>query len=202
MKMMLSKIKERFHKLEGKKETLNTLLEKNKKKVAAFQKKKIAIEKAQAIIQEVAKSTQENLKFHIEDIVQMGLDICFDDIKFVLDFELKRGRTEANIYFEVNDEKINPMDAFGGGVLDIVSFSLRVACWSLSNKDNTLILDEPIKNLDAENMPKAIELLKQLSEKLGIQFIVITHNDLISEAANTVYKVIKKDSVSTVKRIK
>lgn len=199
--MTLTECKNKYQKLLSKKEIFEESIKQDNTKLKRLKKREIAIEKVRAIIQEVAKRTQENLKIHIEDIVQMGLDICFSDITFVLDFEVKRGKTEAGIYFEQNGYKMKPFDSYGGGVLDIASFALRVACWSLGNTNNTIILDEPIKNLDVENMPKAIELLKQLSEKLGIQFIIVTHNEMIAEIANTVYKVVKNGEVSEARRM-
>ena len=47
---------------------------------------------------------------------------------------------------------------------------------------------------------KASELLKELSDKLDLQFIVVSHTPSLAGTANRVFKVVQKDGVSTVRR--
>jgi len=104
--------------------------------------------KAQKVIQTVAQDTQNKLKFHIQDIVQLALDTCYPEVyKFCVDFEIKRGKTEAKLFFLKDGEEINPIEAAGGGVVDLAAFALRIAAWSLGKSDNTIVLDEPFKHL-------------------------------------------------------
>jgi DNA repair exonuclease SbcCD ATPase subunit len=140
------------------------------------------VEKAQVFIQTVAKETQDQLKIHLQDIVQLALDSVFpDEFEFAVEFEIKNGRTEASLLFMDSGQPIEPMDAAGGGVSDIVSFALRFAVWSLGNSEPFIILDEPFKNIDATRQPKAKQILKRLVEKLKLQVIMITHDlDMIN----------------------
>ena len=160
------------------------------------------IEQAQIIIQQVGKQTQEQIKFHIEDIVSLAIDSIFPDTyKFGLNFDIKRNKTEVEIcFYDENNTKINPMDSTGGGIIDITSFALRVAMWSLKTgkKNNTIILDEPMKFLSRDLAPKGAELLKKLSEKLNIQFILSTHNQDLIEFSDRVFEVKKINNISKV----
>jgi ABC-type sugar transport system ATPase subunit len=38
-----------------------------------------------------------------------------------------------------------------------------------------MIFDEPMRFLSKDLVPKAIEMIKMLSEKLGLQFIMVSH---------------------------
>lgn len=145
------------------------------KRVGEFEKKKtnltsrlLAIEAAQVFIQQVAKETQEQLRYHIEDIVQLALDAVFpDQYEFKVMFEIKRGKTEARLCFLRDNIEIDPLNSAGGGVSDVVAFALRLSVWSLGKTRKVMILDEPFRYLSKDLQPKAGEMLRKLSHKIG-----------------------------------
>ncbi len=158
------------------------------------------IEAAQVIIQQVSRETQEQLKFHIESIVSMALEAVFDEpYKFKVLFEIKRNQTEAVCKFERDGELIDPMTATGGGAVDVASFALRVTLWSLGKTRSTIILDEPFRFVSQDLQPRAGALIKELSDKLGIQFIVVTHSQIMVDAADKVLVARLKNGRSKVK---
>ena len=186
----------------GQKQKIEENLQRRSKNLENLEKNLKNIEKAQIVIQEVAKKTQEQVKFHIEDIVGLALESVFpDQYNFVLEFEIKRNKTEANIYFTQNGEKMKPMDSMGGGVIDVASFALRVALWSLKldKKNNTMILDEPMKWLSEDLQERAGEMMKKISEKLKIQFLMVSHVKNLINSSDKVFnlKILKNSSKIT-----
>lgn len=168
-------------------------------KVQKNEQARLDLEQAQTLIQSVARQTQEMLRFYLEDLVQMALDTCFpDEYQFQVIFEIKRERTEARLCFVKNGEEINPMDSSGGGAVDVASWGLRIAAWTLGKTDNVIILDEPFRFLDKTRQPLAAEVMSQISKQLGIQFIMVTHNADIIEASDRVFRVTKQDGISRV----
>lgn len=157
-------------------------------------------ELAQALLQKVAKDTQEQLKFHLESLVQSALDSVFPGVyTFQLEFKLARGKTEAEIYLDKDGERINPMDSSGGGVVDVVAFALRVATWAIGRTDNVLILDEPFKWLSVGLRPLAGDILKGLSKRLGLQVIMVTHDEEMIGIADRIFSVDQRRRRSIVK---
>lgn len=190
----------KLHKAIGKRETLTEQLTKNTLNLSQLRRDSVAIDKAQAFIQTVAQQTQEQLRYHIEDIVQLCLDTCFpDEYKFQIIFEIKRGKTEARLCFVKDGYEVSPMDAAGGGVVDLAAFALRIAAWSLGKSDNTIVLDEPFRFLSKDLQPQAGEILQELSRKLGIQFLIVTHVHDIVDAADRVFEVSLKNKISQVR---
>jgi hypothetical protein len=197
--MVIEESKQLFQRLSGKQDMIAETLEKNARRYADLAQLQEDIAAAAAIIQVTAKETQENLRHHIEDIVELALDTCFPDVySFVLEFETKRGRTEAGMYLVDNGVRIDPMDAAGGGVVDIISFALRIAAWTLSKTDNVIVLDEPFKFLSVNLRPLAGEILKKLTQRLGLQFIMVTHDEAMIDAADRVFEVTQDKGVSAV----
>jgi DNA repair exonuclease SbcCD ATPase subunit len=153
----------------------------------------IDIEKAQAFIQGVAKETQEQLRFRIEDIVQLALDAVFpNEYDFRVVFEIKRGKTEARICLLKDDIEIDPLESSGGGISDIVSFALRLAVWSLGHTQKVIVLDEPFKFLSKNLQPRAGEILSRLSKKLKLQIIMVSHNEDMIGISDRIYSVTLK----------
>lgn len=138
-----------------------------------------AIEEAQALVQLVATETQNQLKFHLEDLVQHALDSLLPGkYTFKLEFEIQRGKTAASMFLEsAYGDPMDPMDECGGTVTQITAFALRVAAWTLAGTDNTILLDEPFAAVSADFRPICGELLSGLASRLGIQFIVIASHE-------------------------
>ena len=181
-----------------------TLLEKQKgsaeESLTIAKKRAEAIDIAQALIQQVARDTQEKLRYHIEDIVQLAIDSCFpDQYEFQVLFEIKRNRTEASMSLLKDGHPMDPMDANGGGIVDITAFALRLAAWSLSRTDNVIIMDEPFRFLSRNLHPRAGEIIKKLSQKLRLQIIMVTHSEELIEQADKIFKnKINKEGISKI----
>ena len=183
----------------GKKEMITSMLNEKNNSLTALKEDTIHIEQAQVIIQDTAQATQEKLRYHIEDIVQLALDAIYpNEYSFNLEFVIKRGKTEAEISFIKNGNKINPMEASGGGVVDVASFALRIATWSISNTDNIMILDEPGKWISKDLIPKFALIIKELSEKLNLQFLIVSHIAELAETADKIFNVELKKGISMV----
>jgi len=153
-------------------------------------------EQAREIIREVGLKTQQQLQFHISDITSLALEAVFDNpYKLITEFIQRRNKTECDLYFERDGNRVDPLSASGGGAVDVASFALRVASWSKQRprSRNVLILDEPFRYLSSDLLPKASEMLNQISKKLKLQIIMVTHAEELIENADRVFEVkIKK----------
>ena len=92
------------------------------------------------------------------------------------------------------------MNASGGGVVDLTAFALRIACYVLENNtDNVIILDEPFRFISRDLQERAGKILKTLSNKLGIQIIMVTHIKELIDCADKVFEVKKNaDGISEI----
>lgn len=136
-------------------------------------------EEAQEIVQEVAAAVQERAHRQIASVVTKCLESVFDDpYRFSIEFEQKRGKTDAVLLFERDGAKIDPLTASGGGVVDVAAFALRLASLLLSapQRRRVLILDEPFRFVSRDLRDKVRQMLETLAEELEIQFVVVTHD--------------------------
>ena len=174
----------------------NDLLGKQEREVA-LSDELVLVEKAQCFLQKVAQDTQTQLKFRVEDLVNVALDTCFPgEYEFRLDFDVARGKTDCELVFvsKRTGKVIDPLNGAGGGVADVVSFALRVSCFVLEQGlDNVIVLDEPMKFVSKDLRDRVCEVIRNLSDRLGIQFIIVTHIDEFVDIADAVFEVKKDD---------
>lgn len=180
---LLDTYKECAHKAEY----LKGKLDSNRERLEAAEQDYQNALKAREIINIVAKDTQQQLEIRITNIVSMALAAVFPDpYQFKLVFNERRNQTEADLLLVRDGEEISPVDGAGGGVLDVVSFALRIAVLLMSGYRRVIILDEPFRHLSADLQPKASEMMKMLSDKLGIQFIMVSHEEGIIDCADNI----------------
>jgi len=135
---------------------------------------------AQGMAQQVAQTIQQHANNQIAGVVTRCLQAVFDEpYIFHIDFERKRGRTEARLYFEKDGHELDPMSASGGGCVDIASFALRLSCLALSRPSlrRLIVMDEPFKFISVEYRDNVRVLLQTLAKEMKFQFILVTHDD-------------------------
>lgn len=91
----------------------------------------------------------------------------------------------------------------GGGLIPILDFALRVAFLEFGSQkfEKVLFLDEPFGWLGNLSY-RTTDIITKLSRKLGIQFIINTHDFSLLEFADKKWRVVKKNKISHVKEIK
>lgn len=202
--MEISRIKEMFHSCKGIKSQLQKDINDCCAKKERLENKMKLLEQAQIFLQKVAQETQEHLKFQVEDIVNLALETCFPgEYSFQILFNIARGKTDAELVFldQKTGRQVDPMNASGGGVVDLTTFALRIACYALEQgTDNVIVLDEPFRFLSRDLQQRAGEILRTLADKMNIQIIMVSHIGEIIDVADKVFTVKKNEAgISTVK---
>ena len=183
------KAENQFVKDRAKEELLITDWQKSQAKLSTLKEKGINLLKVQTLFQKAAEMTQKQLEFHISGLVSTALAAVWDDpYEFKVEFIQRRGKTEADLWLIRNGSKIKPLDASGGGVVDILSIALRMAFWSLTKETRPLlILDEPFKHLSNNLQSKASAMLRMISKKLKLQILMISHIEELVANADRVF---------------
>lgn len=143
---------------------------------AGLEAAQTALEAAQTIAEDV----QRKAHARISRAATACLEAVFgeDSYELRIEFERKRGRTEARaVLVDGEGHELDPMGAVGGGVVDVVSLALRLTALRLARpaRRQLLVLDEPLKHLSRDRRPAARELIRQIAEEDGVQVILVTH---------------------------
>ena len=188
---------------KGRKYQIEKTIADNKELLREAKRSLLRHEEAKAIIREVGLKTQAQLSFHISDVTSLAMEAVFKDpYQLKVEFIQRRNKTECDLLFSRDGVDIDPLTASGGGAVDVASFALRIASWSMLHPRtrNTIVLDEPLRFLSGDNQERASSMIKELSQRLGIQFIIVTHETVLASYADRVFEVSKnKGGISKVK---
>lgn len=140
-----------------------------------------AIIEAQKIVQSVAEKVQQKAHEQIANVVSQCLKTVFGEeaYQFKINFEQKRGKTEAKLMFIRGELEIDePTEGAGLGQVDVAAFALRLTKIMLARpkRRHLIVCDEPFKYVSAEYIENVKELLLTVAKELGFQIILVTHN--------------------------
>ena len=194
--------KNKLDKVIARKENLMSMLKDEQRNLKRQKRNLEHAEHAKQLLQKGAQETQKSLEYHISNIVSLALTAIFDaSYEFRAKFVIRRNATECDLLLVKDGEEMSPMDAVGGGVIDVISFSLRVAYWSMKPNRPVMILDEPFRFLSVDLQERASEMIKTISEELGIQIIMVSHLPNIIGSADKVFKVTQSKGLSKIEEV-
>lgn len=150
-----------------------------------------------SLLQKGGDLSRSITKSHLEQIGTMALKFVFDkDIEFAIDLIERAGRAEADFYIQYSNGtdiiRVKPEDSSGGGVIDVLSTSLRFAFMELLTDpfiQGPIELDEPGKMISEMAATKMAELLKEFNKTFVRQAVMVTHNDTYAAFADKNYLV-------------
>lgn len=150
-------------------------------------------------------AARDFVKVEVEQLVTQGLRSIFENntIQFNIDFVTKRNQIEAEFTLSREKDKVkiqgDILTTYGGGVVDVISISLRIIIMQLMKIKGPLILDEPGKNISAQFISAFGKFLTEVSNTFDRQIIMITHNGKLVEFANNIIEVHQIKDVSHIK---
>lgn len=162
------------------------------------------MEKCRELMNIVGSACQVQIKSVVEKLVTEAFEVIFgDNYRFELDMSIVRNQSEVSMYVIQDGKRRSMRDAQGGGVADLISFVLRIVMWSLQTPRtaNVIVLDEPGKFISKDLQRAFGEIITELSKMLGLQFIIVSHEEELIKTADITYSVHLEDEVSVVERV-
>lgn len=172
--------------------TEEAILLRNKVKIKELEDKKAMNVKALAVLDKAIQVISANGIGKVESIVSDGLKLVFNqDIQLVL--ERKEGAKGDSYRITVRQGEVvgPPIETMGGGVVNVISFLLRVIMIQRFKLSKLIVLDESFNNVSADHLPKVSEMLRSLCDDHGYTILSITQAPLLASAAERVFKVEK-----------
>lgn len=126
----------------------------------------------------------------VSELVTSALSHVIDDqeLIFKINREIKANRLSMNFVIEENGVEGDPLNSFGGGAVLFASFILRLSVMARMNMANLLILDESLSALANKYVPNAADFMKEISDKMGINILMVTHNEDFMANAHMAYE--------------
>jgi len=140
----------------------------------------------------------------IQAQVSEALSLVFqgEGLSFICSLDVK-GRVPT-VSFALKKEEVHyPLIGYhGGGVLDVISFVLRVLVCVKKGFKPIFILDESLPWLSGDKVPLASELIRGLCDELGLKVFLITQVPEFAQEATKVYRAEMKDGTLKVRLLR
>ena len=136
-------------------------------------------------------------------LLTYGLKTVFDDQN--LSFSPVMTKKNEKIWIELkteNDGVEGEFESFGGSVAVIESFLLRVICMLKLKLAKLMLLDETFAPVGDDYIPNTSRLVSELSKKLGLDILLVTHQKEFQTFADCVYRVYKSKEGLKMEKIK
>lgn len=148
------------------------------------------------ILESVSSQTQEMIKELVDRPVTVAIQTVYNDstLGFRSDVIRTGDRMEINFLFSRGSNPIpGPiLDSEGGGLVDVASFVLRLCLFRLEGCTGPLILDEPFRHVDKEALVRVAQFAQKVSHDMGIQLIIVTHEDAVASLADNTIRLIDR----------
>jgi len=159
--------------------------------------------KASLFLQSLSDTTRIQVLDRISGIVSECLQVVKDpnlEFKMVLQTKANQPVLEMWVRDRTTDQLYDAVQSMGGGLCDLISLSLRVALlvkWSPS-LSRILVLDEVGKHISVKDQELLSEFVSKLSKALGVQFVWISHSEVLEKSADKIFQVTKDGGISHV----
>jgi DNA repair exonuclease SbcCD ATPase subunit len=159
--------------------------------------------KASLFLQSLSDSTRIQVLDRISGIVSECLQVVKDpnlEFKMVLQVKANTPVLEMYVRDRTTDQLYDAVASMGGGLCDLISLSLRISllCKWTPSLSKILVLDEIGKHISIKDQELLAEFVKKISSVLGVQFIWISHSEVLEKSADRIFQVTKDGGISHV----
>ena len=134
----------------------------------------------ESVLETVQSRVHERSLGVFEDLLtQFVQDVLSPDLSVRLKLSTARGNPALEVFaVNANGEEEDAKEGNGGAMANVISTGLRYIMLARSERRPFIVLDEPDCWVSRDRVPAFANVLADLSEKLGIQTVMISHHDL------------------------
>lgn len=175
--------------------------------IKAADKMKLSTD-ALLFLEEVANSRRGSMKGRIESVLTEALQLVYGPTrKIELNYSVKNNR--SHLAFDLIKEtkagevrRVLDGTGSGLGVSDTVSVPLRLlVLLGSKSSDRICVLDECYKHVDGERIHLVVQFLQVLTQRLGMQVILLSHHEQLRTEVDAAYWVTEGAECSDVRRV-
>lgn len=139
----------------------------------------------------------------MSNLITYGLKTIFEDQSLTFVPKIIKKNEKMHIELKTENNGIEgDYESFGGSVAVIESFLMRILCILKKKMARLLVLDETFAAVGEEYIANTSKLVSELSHKLGIDTLLVTHNKDFINFSDNVYRVKESPNGLQIEKIK
>ena len=182
----------------GQRDGVQTRLSELSQKIKSLEAEEEILQLVSNVIRSLIDSEINDSVQAVEKLQSEGLRTVFDDqdLSVSASVETQRGKISVEL---LTSQKLADgtviegvsNDAFGGAVTTVQSVLMRIIVILRRDMRPLLLLDESLPAFDANYVSNMADFLRALSERLGLDILLVSHNQSLVEGAHKAYQIKK-----------
>lgn len=189
--------------LQGRKYELENMLADYTRRLEVIESESAFLTQARILFQKTSTLLRVKISERFVDLATRALQYIFqrDDLQFLVELDIKSNLPTAAFFVVVDGHKVNPKEALGGSIYEVIGVCLRLVCLEVFDLKGPLILDEPLRSVDETNLQSALTFILQYCRQTNRQLIMVTHNEQIAGTADKLFEVTQEGGISDVEEV-
>lgn len=201
--MTLSEIQTRIDRIEGYREALRNQKTDLESEIKGLKDEINLLTKTSAVLKHLLDVMVKDEISKMAGLITYGLKTIFDDQDLSFLPVITKKNEKIHIELKTQNKGIEgEFGSFGGSVAVIESFLLRVLSVLKMKLARLMLLDETFAAVGSEYIPNTSKLISELSDKLGLDVLLVTHQKEFQQFAKHVYRVKESDKGLVMEKIK
>jgi len=202
-KSRFNDLKQDISRLKGQKEQLQTTLSNYEKRYTQIKTEINLLTNSRELYQKGSTTLRLRISERFANLASRALKYIFqrDDIKFIVELDIKSNLPSATFYVEIADHRMNPKEALGGSIYEVIGVCLRLVCLEVFGLKGPLMLDEPLRSVDETNLKNALEFIQEYCKETNRQLFIVTHSDQIARSGDKIFEVTQQNGLSFISEI-
>lgn len=194
----LTDIRAQANKAIGLRDAVERQVAENERQIKELENEEELLELVASLIRQLIDAEVTDGVKAVEKLQSEGLAEVFYDQNLAVRAEVEESRGKVSVTLLTTTELKNGAvvegvadQSFGGSVLTMQSILMRITVIFRRGLRPLLLLDETLVAVADQYIDRATKFLYTLSKRLGIDILLITHDDAIVSAAHRAYFVTK-----------
>jgi len=193
--MNIQELRGRMDRIDGVRSSLMNRKTSLENDIAVIKTEQELLSKTSAVLKHILDIMVKDEIAKMAGLVTYGLKSIFDDQDLTFIPNITKKGEKLHVDLITKNGKIDcGFGSMGGSVAVIESFLLRIICMMKMKQAHLLLLDETFASVGERYIPATSRLINELSKKLGLDVLLVTHQKEFQNEANVVYLV--KDTAS------
>jgi hypothetical protein len=186
--MNFEELKTKIDKMDGFYQALKNQEENLNKEIIKLKSSMDLLNKASIVIKHLLDTMVKEEINKMAGLITYGLKAIFEDQNLSFKPVISKKNDRINIELKtVNNGLEGEFGSYGGSVAVIESFLLRIICMLRMNLARLILLDETFGAIGHEYIQNTSKLVSELSSKLNLDVLLVTHQPEFKNYANIVY---------------
>ena len=191
-------LKRQIDRQSGKLEELRSIKKSLESEIDNLVSEQVLLQETHEVLKVLLDKMSHDNVGQIEGLVTFGLKSIFgnvyEDIRFFFKKSVKRDQLHYEPMLSVDGVEASLDDSFGGGMLCVISFILRLIVVTNLGLYPLIVGDEIFSGVSEEFQKPCSEFLRVMAERMNCDFLLVTHQEQFAENAHTKYKCHKSNN--------